>query len=420
MAAADSSSRPVLRRTQPKVLPKTPPAAPKPLKSAPSIAKKPSPPPVPAAEKISTPKLRSVQIPVPGPAVLKPVAADLSPASVLHDQPSIVDEEDDSSSIASSSCHSSPCFRKDPSSSLLKGGKSVAKKAPPRKIPEAPSTPAIVKRTTTTMFPSPQEVLAQRKLKISHYGRKQGSLKAVKVVLPEESLNSPATQKRCAWISPQCDPAYIAYHDEEWGVPVHDDNLLFELLVLAGAQSEMGWSLILSKRDCYRRAFQGFDPAAVAAFDKKKVAALKSEVDIYQQEGKLQAVIENAGRVLQIVQECGSLSNYLWGFLNHKPVTPNFRMPAQVPIKTSKSEFISRDLVRRGFSCVGPTTVYSLMQAAGMTNDHTTQCFRHKECAAAAEATTIKTGAPSPSFAIASADNRDNLTSSRNSSVFVH
>lgn len=229
----------------------------------------------------------------------------------------------------------------------------------------------------------------QRKLTFmeDNYGRinQKAPSRAHQKVVPEGTLglfNSEKTEskKRCAWITPQSDAAYAVYHDEEWGVPVHDDRRLFELLVFAGAQTEIAWSSILSKREAYRDAFAQFEPAIVATYDTTKVASLKSQSDMMQREARVQSVVSNAKLVMKIVEELGSFDEYLWGFVNHKPIVNNYRQPKCIPVKTAKSELISKDLQKRGFRHAGPMVVYSLMQAAGMANDHLLHCFRYHEC----------------------------------------
>jgi DNA-3-methyladenine glycosylase I len=174
----------------------------------------------------------------------------------------------------------------------------------------------------------------------------------------------------------------VAYHDEEWGIPIYDDKLLFELMVLESAQADMSWSSILALRNDFRVAFMGFDPAIVAKFDEKKIATLIANPRIRIPEAKIRGAIDNAKRVLQIVDECSSLRNFLWGFVNYKPVVSHYKLPNQVPVRTPKSEALSNELLRRGFRYVGPTTIYALMQAAGLVNDHLVTCFRHEEWAA--------------------------------------
>ncbi|KAF3571887.1 hypothetical protein F2Q69_00063281 [Brassica cretica] len=195
-------------------------------------------------------------------------------------------------------------------------------------------------------------------------------------------------RKRCAWITPKSDQSYVAFHDEEWGVPVQDDKKLFELLCLSGALSELSWTDILSRRPLLRQVFMDFDPVAVSELNEKKVAAaaisLLSEV-------KIRSILDNSRYVRKVIAEHGSFKKYMWNFVNNKPTQSQFRYGRQVPVKTSKAEFISKDLVRRGFRSVSPTVVYSFMQAAGLTNDHLIGCFRYQDCCCVdAETTTTK------------------------------
>ncbi|KAH7845271.1 hypothetical protein Vadar_000206 [Vaccinium darrowii] len=175
------------------------------------------------------------------------------------------------------------------------------------------------------------------------------------------------------------EPQYTAFHDEEWGVPVfHDDRKLFELLVLSQALAEFTWPAILSRRDVFRKLFNNFEPSSVAKFTEKELLSVRSNVLLSEQ--KLRAVVENAKQTLKIQHEFGSFSNYCWRFVNHKPIRNGFRYARQVPLKTPKAEFISKDLMQRGFRCVGPSVVYSFMQVAGLANDHLISCFRYQEC----------------------------------------
>lgn len=205
---------------------------------------------------------------------------------------------------------------------------------------------------------------------------KRKGLKPVKVV--PHGVEVPA--KRCDWITPNSDPLYTSFHDEEWGVPVHDDKKLFELLVLSQALAELSWPTILNKRDIFRKLFDNFDPSSIAKFTDKKLLSLKASGGTLLSEPKLRAVIENANQMLKVQQEFGSFSNYCWSFINHKPMKNGFRYARQVPVKTPKSELISKDLMQRGFRCVGPTVIYSFMQVAGLVNDHLLTCFRFQEC----------------------------------------
>ncbi|CAI9113874.1 OLC1v1014568C1 [Oldenlandia corymbosa var. corymbosa] len=187
-------------------------------------------------------------------------------------------------------------------------------------------------------------------------------------------------KKRCAWVTPNTDPAYIAFHDEEWGVPEHDDKKLFELLSLSTALAELTWPVILNKRETFREVFQNFDPVAVSKLNEKKLTAPGSPASTLLSELKLRAIVENARQTCKVIAEFGSFDQYVWGFVNYKPIVGQFRYPRQIPIKTSKAEFISKDLVRRGFRGIGPTVVYSFMQVAGITNDHLISCFRFADC----------------------------------------
>ncbi|XVF48412.1 hypothetical protein PTKIN_Ptkin03bG0188100 [Pterospermum kingtungense] len=209
-------------------------------------------------------------------------------------------------------------------------------------------------------------------------------------VVSDGGLDSPPDgshlKKRCAWVTPNTDPCYVAFHDEEWGVPVRDDKKLFELLVLSGALSELTWPVILSKRHLFREVFADFDPITVTKLNEKKLIAPGSMASSLLSELKLRAIIENARQISKVIDEFGSFNEYIWGFVNQKPIVSRFRFPRQVPVKTPKADVISKDLVRRGFRSVGPTVVYSFMQVVGITNDHLTGCFRFQECIAAAEA----------------------------------
>jgi len=180
--------------------------------------------------------------------------------------------------------------------------------------------------------------------------------------------------RRCAWV-PEADPLYRAYHDEEWGVPSRDDRHLFELLVLEGAQAGLSWSTILRKREGYRRAFLGFDAEAVARFGARDVERLVGDAGIVRNRAKIQSAIENARRVLEL----GSLRDYVWGFVGGDPIVGRRRSLSDVPAETEESRAMSKDMKRRGFRFVGPTVCYAFMQAAGLVNDHTVDCFRYRE-----------------------------------------
>jgi len=187
---------------------------------------------------------------------------------------------------------------------------------------------------------------------------------------------------RCPWCGD--DPLYVAYHDREWGVPVHDDCKLFEFLILEGAQAGLSWITILRKRENYRKAMDNFDIAAIAAYGEPEVARLLSDPGIVRNRLKIRATIANARAVLAIQKEFGSFSQYLWGFVGHRPICNHWRSLSQVPARTTLSDAISKDLKKRGCSFVGSTIIYSLMQAVGMVNDHLVDCFRHPQIAAMA------------------------------------
>ncbi|HSN99073.1 MAG TPA: DNA-3-methyladenine glycosylase I [Candidatus Nanopelagicales bacterium] len=189
---------------------------------------------------------------------------------------------------------------------------------------------------------------------------------------------------RCAWVTD--DPLYLAYHDTEWGVPQHDDRHLFEMLTLEGAQAGLSWLTVLKKRESYRNAFAGFDPAQVARFSPAKVEALLQDPGIIRNRLKVQSTITNAQRFLEVQAEHGTFDAYLWRFVDGRPILNRFRSMAEVPAKTPISDALSKDLARRGFKFVGSTILYALMQAVGMVNDHLTGCFRSPDRVADAPA----------------------------------
>ncbi|KAM3321395.1 putative GMP synthase [Capsicum chacoense] len=218
--------------------------------------------------------------------------------------------------------------------------------------------------------------------------RKQLASKSKRMVsddISDSSIDGLQSKKRCAWVTPNTDPSYANFHDEEWGVPVHDDKKLFELLVLCGALAELTWPSILCKRHIFREVFADFDPIVVAKLNEKKTLAPGSAACSLLSELKLRGIIENARQMLKVMDEFGSFDKYIWSFVNHKPIVSGFRYPRQVPVKTAKADLISKDLIRRGFRGVGPTVVYSFMQVAGITNDHLISCFRFHGCVESAE-----------------------------------
>jgi DNA-3-methyladenine glycosylase I len=194
---------------------------------------------------------------------------------------------------------------------------------------------------------------------------------------------------RCSWSGN--DPTMIAYHDEEWGVPVHDDRLLFEFLVLEGAQAGLSWSTILKKRESYRAAFDNFDPEKVAAYGEDEIAQLLGNTGIIRNRLKIGSAVTNARAVLAIQKEFGSFDSYIWRFAGGQTIQNRWVRLSDIPAKTLVAETMSKDLKKRGFSFVGPTICYAFMQAVGMVNDHTVDCFRHQElsgsCAASARPT---------------------------------
>ena len=183
---------------------------------------------------------------------------------------------------------------------------------------------------------------------------------------------------RCDWV-PAGDPLYVAYHDEEWGVPVRDDRRLFELLVLEGAQAGLSWATILRKREGYRRLFAGFDPEEVARFDERRVEELLADPAIVRNRLKVESAVENARRVLEVQAELGSLAALMWDAVDGEPLVNGWRAIADIPAETAESRALSKELKRRGFRFVGPTVCYAFMQAAGLVNDHVLSCFRYGE-----------------------------------------
>jgi len=192
-------------------------------------------------------------------------------------------------------------------------------------------------------------------------------------------MSSVTEIKRCAWAG--TDPLYVAYHDAEWGVPSHDDRVLFEFLVLEGAQAGLSWSTILRKRDAYRRAFDRFDPEKVARYNKRKIAALLADAGIVRNRAKIESAIKNARAFLEVQAEFGSFDTYQWRFVDGRPLQNRRRATGEVPAHTVQSDAMSKDLKSRGFSFVGSTIIYAHMQAVGMVNDHLLDCFRYREVA---------------------------------------
>jgi DNA-3-methyladenine glycosylase I len=186
--------------------------------------------------------------------------------------------------------------------------------------------------------------------------------------------------KRCGWCG--TDELYVAYHDDEWGVPVWDDRTLFEFLILEGAQAGLSWSTILNKREGYRRLYDAFDPQLVARYDDQKRTELLSDPAVVRNRAKVAASIGNARAFLEVQAEYGSFSDYIWRFTDGRPIQNAWKTMAEIPAKTALAETISKDLKQRGFKFVGPTIIYAHMQATGMVNDHIVSCFRHADVAA--------------------------------------
>jgi DNA-3-methyladenine glycosylase I len=184
---------------------------------------------------------------------------------------------------------------------------------------------------------------------------------------------------RCPW--PKQDPLYVAYHDEEWGVPEYDDRALYEKLVLDGFQAGLSWIIILRKRENFRRAFNDFDPDKIACYPKRKVESLMKDAGIIRNRAKIEGAVGSARAYLKIMENGPGFSAFLWDFLDGRPKQNTFKSTAQVPAETAISRKVSKELVARGFKFVGPTIVYAFMQAVGMVNDHIVACHRHAACA---------------------------------------
>ena len=184
--------------------------------------------------------------------------------------------------------------------------------------------------------------------------------------------------KRCDWV-PKNNPLYEKYHDEEWGLPGHDERELFELIILEGAQAGLSWETVLKKRENYRAAFDNFDVKKVAKYDEKKVQELLQNAGIIRNRLKIRSSILNAQKFLEIQKEFGSFDKYIWSFVNYKVINNKFKTVGEIPAKTELSDKISQDLIKRGMKFVGSTIIYAYMQSIGMVNDHTTDCFRYNK-----------------------------------------
>ncbi|BAH94366.1 uncharacterized protein [Oryza sativa Japonica Group] len=192
--------------------------------------------------------------------------------------------------------------------------------------------------------------------------------------------SEPGSLHRCSWITKNSDEAYVQFHDECWGVPVYNDNRLFELLALSGMLIDHNWTEILKRRDMYREAFADFDPSTVAKMDENDVAEISGNKELKLAECRVRCIIENAKCIQKVAKEFGSFSGYIWGHVNHRPTVGRYKHHKYIPFRTPKSEAVSKDLVRRGFRLVGPVIVYSFMQASGIVIDHLVDCFRFPEC----------------------------------------
>ena len=182
--------------------------------------------------------------------------------------------------------------------------------------------------------------------------------------------------KRCTWVKPE-NKIYLEYHDDEWGVPVHDDQKLFEMLVLEGAQAGLSWETVLKKRQNYRKTFDSFDPQKVARYDEVKQTELLQNAGIIRNRLKIKSAIQNASVFLEIQQEYGSFDGYIWNFVDNEPIQNKFKSMSELPAKTELSDMISNDLKKRGMNFIGSTIIYAFMQAIGMVNDHEVSCFRY-------------------------------------------
>ena len=192
-------------------------------------------------------------------------------------------------------------------------------------------------------------------------------------------MSKAARQKRCSWCGK--DALYVAYHDQEWGVPLHDEQKLFEFLILEGAQAGLSWLTILKKRDAYRKAYYQFDIEKVARFNSRSIERLMNNSGIVRNRLKIEASINNARAFLEVQNEFGSFDKFIWQYVDHQPIQNQWKRLRDIPTSTRESEQMSEDLQQRGFRFVGPTICYAFMQAVGMVNDHVTGCFRHKQVA---------------------------------------
>ena len=184
-------------------------------------------------------------------------------------------------------------------------------------------------------------------------------------------------KRRCKWAG--SDPLYLDYHDKEWGVPVHDDRRLFEMLILEGAQAGLSWITILKKREAYRQAFDNFDPHKVSNYSEARLRQLLKNAGIIRNRLKIQAAVQNAKAFLRVADEFGSFDRYIWQFVGHRSIQNHWKRQQDIPARTAESDVMTKDLKKRGFKFVGSTICYAFMQAVGMVNDHVIDCFRHSQ-----------------------------------------
>ena len=210
--------------------------------------------------------------------------------------------------------------------------------------------------------------------------------------VPSRESSEVDKRTRCPWAAR--DPLLMAYHDQEWGVPVHNDRALFEFLILEGAQAGLSWSTILRKRPAYREAFDGFNPHKIAEYDESKLAALLSNAGIVRNRLKVQAAVTNARAFIAIQKEAGKFDSYIWQFVSGQPVQNSWRNVQEVPARTEQSDQMSKELAKRGFKFVGSTICYAFMQATGMVNDHLIDCFRHLDLKKAPKRVRSRTQSP--------------------------
>ncbi|WOL13789.1 hypothetical protein Cni_G22568 [Canna indica] len=232
----------------------------------------------------------------------------------------------------------------------------------------------------------PLGVLGKGTLGFDNLGSLRGREDSLDDVLQhEDECAEPGSLKRCSWITRFSDEAYVSFHDECWGVPAYNDNQLFELLSLCGMLIDHNWTEILRRRELYREVFAEFDYIAVGKMEEKDIMEISFNKELMLGECRVRCIVDNAKCIEKVAKEFGSFSRYIWGHVNHKPIVNRYKYPRSVPLRTPKSEAVSKDLVRRGFRLVGPVIVYSFMQAAGIAVDHLIDCFRFNECARVAE-----------------------------------